>query len=633
MNKKRFLKTIALTLIAVLLVSSLAGCMVPHSIISDYENEEAPEIDEPMDPQGKTAETLDYGEAGATEEQKAAEQQAFAEFIDKNYKESIEDSYFATHILYINPEAAGIDMNNVTVAFDTIPDDAEFQKRRDEIKEIAEVFRKFNRALLTPEQQVEYDSFKWELTISKLMTDEKFDYYDQYFAPPDSLEARLVSNLSNWDIRNEADAKNIVALLDSLPGFVDSAIVYAKEQQKRELFMTDFDAVVEGAQDVLDMGMDSVVLSYILDGIDKLEIDQAAKDGYKAETTRAFQDSYLPSFQKIIDGMEEMRGGYNNTEGFAAFPNGSAYYEVNLMLATGTLDSVKTTNHYLKEKSEALLDALFDVYAEYPEDVNAYYSDDVSGTGFKDYNEILEFNKTALLADHPEVKNLNYHIEDANAEEKLAEKNIAAYFLIPPLDGERLQQMRVEPSGKDIDSLDTFTTVSHEGFPGHMYHFAYMYENINSSYIKTLGIDSFVEGYAVYAQNEAMNYLDSLSPGIKELMRLSTAMSYADYSIADIGINYYGWSKDDVLDYFTEVGYSLADEDAQEIYDYLRCSPCSYVPYGYGYIRIQDMKERAEAELGDKFNLLAFNTALIEPGAVPFDIIEARIAKYIEAQK
>ena len=163
-----------------------------------------------------------------------------------------------------------------------------------------------------------------------------------------------------------------------------------------------------------------------------------------------------------------------------------------------------------------------------------------------------------------------------------------------------------------------------------MYHYAYMYSNIESPYIKTLGVEALVEGYAVYAQMEAMDYLTDMPKGYKELSRVSTALSYADYTLADIGINYYGWSKSEMRDFFTGIGYSLNEDDATEVYDSLRCCPATYAPYGYGYLRVADMRDKAQNELGDKFTKLDFNTTLLQPGPVPFSIIERYVDQYIE---
>lgn len=637
MKNERLIRIITAALILILSMSLFACARVnePPNAGNTPEEVSPPEDETPggADIPGtiKPAETRpEETVSDATPEEISREQAAFSEFMDRQFKEAIESSYLACHIYYIDPEAAGIDISDMDPSFGIANDESDFYEMRAYYDDLKTEFSQFNRALLTPEQQVEYDAFQWEITLSIIMNDEKFDFYEQMFAPPNSLDANLVSYLSTWDIRHERDARDTVALINSIPDYVDSAIQYARTQQEKELLMTDFDVVIEACRDVLDIGIDSSVLKHLTDEIDELDLDAALKEEYKNQISEAFENSYLPSFQKIIDAMEDMRSGYNNTEGFAYFPYGSEYYEYQLMYATGTMDSTINIDAYLEEKSAQLMDELMKMYIVNANEIHDYYEGSGPKSGFNSYIDILDANKEALLVDHPEVKNLEYNIEDADPEEKLDEKNIAAYFLVPPLDGERLQQMRVNPESREIDSLDTYITVSHEGFPGHMYHYAYMYENIESPYIKTLGVDAFVEGYAVYAEIESMNYLD-IKPAYKDITRISTIMSYIDYSLADIGINYYGWDVYDTLSFFEDSGYGVDQETAQEIFDYLRCSPTTYAPYGYGYIRISDIRENAEDKLGDKFNLLDFNTALLKPGPVPFNIIEDYIDEYIEA--
>ena len=102
--------------------------------------------------------------------------------------------------------------------------------------------------------------------------------------------------------------------------------------------------------------------------------------------------------------------------------------------------------------------------------------------------------------------------------EELASKSgVTAYFNIPTLDGDSVKQLRVNPISNDVSSISTFSTVAHEGFPGHMYQYAYMYENVGSNYIKALSnISAYTEGYAVYAQYEALSYLDGVDQTLLE---------------------------------------------------------------------------------------------------------------------
>ena len=235
-----------------------------------------------------------------------------------------------------------------------------------------------------------------------------------------------------------------------------------------------------------------------------------------------------------------------------------------------------------------------------------------------------------MSEDFPEVSNLNYHIEDMN--EEIASDGIAAYFNIPSLDGDSIKQMRVNPDGADPGSLSTYLTVSHEGFPGHMYQYAYLYENVDSNYVKTLAnVSAYVEGYAVYAEYESLHYLDTLNESLTAAYRENELASYCLYIQADIGIHYEGWDVSETQDYFNETGIVLSDEDAQLVYDQLQANPAAFQPYYVGYHEFAALREKAEEALGDRFENKAFNEAILESGIAPFSVVERHVDAYIAA--
>ena len=560
----------------------------------------------------------------------------FAEFVDYQYKKSIESSFLTMHIYYKDPEAAGFNMDNVVIEFGEAPTPENNAEDLTYYKELKSTLESFDRSKLKKEQKDEYDCLEWEINTVIEMLDPKYDYYGQSFAPPNSLDQNIISFLSSYDLRNEREVKDMVTLLNSIPKYVQSNIDYAKVQQEKELFMTDFDAVIEGCDDALSIGMDSSVLKKLLGKVDELdEISAENKETYKSQITEAFEKSYLPAFQMIKDAMNEMRDGYNNTEGFAAFPNGAEYYEIMLNYNMG-LSKVSCDDiwNFLSTREEKHFNDFYDYITKDPAALAlASGTGEEEKTNYKDYMELLEDVKSKMLSDHPEVKNLDYNIEPADEEEKLDEKNVAAYFVIPPVDGDHKQQMRVNPSNDNIDTLETYTTITHEGFPGHMYQYAYMYDNLYSDYLKTLGVDGNVEGYAVYSQYGSLDYLSGVSEASKVINALNSQISYIVYSKADIGINYKSWDLKETMDYLSEAGFSLDEETVKEIYDFLRCTPATYAPYGYGYELIAELREKAEAALGDKFDAKEFNNALLNAGPTPYEVVKRHINTYINNTK
>ena len=564
----------------------------------------------------------------------AAEQKRFADFVTKQYIYSIESDYSTAHIYYSDWAAAGLNRDNIEISFGEIPSESSMKEDREYYQGLQKELDTFDRTLLTPLQQDEYDALVWEIGSVLAMCDEKFDYYGQFFTPPNSLESNIAALFTSWELRNAQDARDVVTLINSLPAYIDGCLAYAKKQQEKNLLMTNFEEVQQGCQDIIDSGLDSYAIKCVLDQLEKLtDLSQDEKAALKEQILAAFRDSYLPSITKIRDTFKEISGGNNVTGSYASLPNGKEYYSALLNYKTGLLG--KDPDEVFKELQDAMnvhYKKLVEVYNKAPFDANAYY-DGKGNSGYKDYTEILEDVKVKMLADHPEVKNLKYEIQSADPEEKLEEKSIAAYFIIPPVDGDHLQRMRVAPSNTNIGSIDTYMTVTHEGFPGHMYQYAYAAENIPSDYIKTLGVDSVVEGYAVYSQYHALEYLKKFNNNYKDFAMANEQYSYAVYSAVDIGINYKGWDLTQTAQFLTNSGFSVDEGSTKSIYDLLRLNTCYYLPYGYGFEMLQGLRDIAEKDLGDKFSALEFNRALLDAGPSPLSVVTNHINKYIDSVK
>ena len=164
-----------------------------------------------------------------------------------------------------------------------------------------------------------------------------------------------------------------------------------------------------------------------------------------------------------------------------------------------------------------------------------------------------------------------------------------------------------------------------------MYQYAYMYENISSNYIKALASClGYTEGYAVYAQYQALEYLSGVDKGFLELYRENELASYCLIILADIGIHYKGWTLQDFKEFLNEKGFDLPDDDIQRQYRQLQANPAAFAPYYVGYHEIHNMKKEAKEKLGEKFDEKAFHTALLESGTAPFQVVQRHIDAYVK---
>ena len=161
-----------------------------------------------------------------------------------------------------------------------------------------------------------------------------------------------------------------------------------------------------------------------------------------------------------------------------------------------------------------------------------------------------------------------------------------------------------------------------------------MYENVESNYIKALSnISAYTEGYAVYAQYEALSYLDEVDQTLLEAYKENELATYCMIILADIGIHYDGWSVEEFKEFMESKGFSLDDESIQTQYAQLQANPAAFEPYYVGYHEIINMKEDAQQALGSRFHEKEFHTALLESGTAPFQVVQRHIDAYVEKNK
>lgn len=556
---------------------------------------------------------------------------AFNEFIENDFIETMESDYTTMHVYLENPEDFSVNRNDIEVNLGARPD--KLDEEEDDFEETVEAFNQFNRDELTPELQETYDIAAYMIEISENLNDEKFDYYQNLFSSMSGIHFQLPIFLSDIALRNEQDVKDVITLMKDVKPYIQSCLNYTKTQAEKGLMMIDFDNVLEYCNTLLQNKNNSSVLSALYESIDNLGL--AKGYGYKQELSNAFYSSFIPAYENIVTTLKELQKSYkNNEEGLAAFPHGKEYYEIILKQNTGGDKSVKEIKKMLNKAYDNAVKAMQKaVLKDYEAALNFIEGGEMPKTSFVSYEEMLEANKKLMTREFPTVKNLQYNIRDLSAD-IASSSGVAAYFNIPPIDHSGKKELRVNPNGADIKSLDTYQTVSHEGFPGHMYHYAYMYENLDSNWRKAVAnCNAYTEGYAVYAQYEAHDYLDDYNQTILEISKSNELASYCIIMLADIGIHYEGWDFNQFYQYLQTMGFALGKEDARMQYNQIWNNPAAFQSYYVGYLEIMDLKEYAQDKLKSKYNELDFHTALLSSGSAPFNVVKDNIDEYIQNAK
>ena len=562
------------------------------------------------------------------------EQKKFDEFIQQEFLKTMESDYVATHIYTQNPETFGIDLNQIEVSLGTRPNGNGGIAPAEDNNNSYNIFQQFHRNALTDEQKDIYDIYEYQASLSQKLNNEKFDYYSSYFESMSGIQFQLPTLFADWQVRNEKDVQDLITLLKDTTPYVESVLQYTKKQEENGLLMLDLESIIEYCDSILQPGENSAILASMNTSIEQLSLDAGKTEEYKSQLKEAFSSSFLPAFENIRSTMETFqKNGRNNTEGLAKFKYGKEYYELLLQQSVGSNKSVEDIRDMMEKAFSKHLYNCAKIVVSNPESVKPLISNTLPKTEYLSYIDILDDMKHVISEKFPPVNNLNYQIENMN-EELASNSGVTAYFNIPTLDGDSIKQLRVNPISNDVSSISTFSTVAHEGFPGHMYQYAYMYENVESNYIKALSnINAYTEGYAVYAQYEALSYLDGVDQTLLEAYKENELATYCMIILADIGIHYDGWSVEEFKEFMEAKGFSLDDESIKTQYAQLQANPAAFEPYYVGYHEIISMKEDAQQALGGRFNEKEFHTALLESGTAPFQVVQHHIDAYVEKNK
>lgn len=568
---------------------------------------------------------------GCSKKDSGEEQKKFDEFMKQEFVESMEQSYPNTHIILENPKDYGVDTSKTKVQIDKESNETTMKENKELNEKSAKAFKEFDRDTLSDEQKETYDIYSYMLDYTTEMNDSKFDYMSMPLESMTGMHTQLPTLFSDWTLRNEQDVKDVITLMKSVRPYMDSILAYTKKQEEKGTLMLDIKSVKEYCEKVVKEDVNSSVLTGLNESIDNLKLGDDKTKQYKAELKKAFQEYFLPAYSDIIKTMKELDSSKNNTLGLSHMKNGKEYYELLFKQATGTDKSIEDIKKELNSMSRSSLLAVQSVISKNKNLYDEYVNGKIK-TKYKDFESMLKDLDKDIKDDFPSVGTLNYRIRPIG--EDLASGGVAAYFNIPALDGTTPKQIRVNmmEDALDVQSLETFSTVAHEGIPGHMYQIAYAYKNVKDPWRNSMAsFLGYTEGYATYTELYALKYLDGVSADAVKLQQNMVVYQDCLIALADIGIHYEGWTKEDLSNFLEENGLGVSD--VSDFYNQLQANPTAFLSYYVGYVQIANLKKDAQEELKDKFNDRDFHEAILKSGAAPFHVVEENVKDYIESAK
>jgi uncharacterized protein (DUF885 family) len=210
----------------------------------------------------------------------------------------------------------------------------------------------------------------------------------------------------------------------------------------------------------------------------------------------------------------------------------------------------------------------------------------------------------------------------------------ATHYVTGTPDGKRPGRVVVATSdfaGRSL--IDDEATAYHEGIPGHHMQLSVQQQltGLPKFRLHSLGFNAYIEGWALYAEQlgkEVGFYQDPVS----DYGRLSSELFRAVRLVVDTGIHSKGWTREQVVDFMRKAD-AVDEPTVQSETDRYIAWPAQALSYKLGQLKIRELRERAQKELGPKFDIRAFHDEMLNGGTLPLDLLEARTDKWIAQQK
>ncbi len=533
---------------------------------------------------------------------------AFENFTFNLFQQDVASTTLGLHYTLQNPEEYGIAEPQITFgSFDTDLSDVLASTEN-----CMALLDQFPYQSLSDKNQLTYDVLSSYLNTS--LSGAKYTLYEEPLSPLTGIHAQLPVLLAEYTFHSSKDVETYLQLLETTPDYFQSLIDFEQEKVALGLFMADYsvDAVLEQCNAFLSMGENNYLFSTFEERIQTLtDLSEQEKKDYISHNEDLIYNAVVPSYKKLISDLTDLKGSGKNGLGLCYLSGGRDYYSYLVSCETGSSRSVEEILTRMETQIADDILKLQEILSANPSLMES--ADSISTSSPEIILEDLQEKIQPAFPDAPDV-NIEIKYVPAALEDSLS----PAFYFIPSIDNISENVIYINQSHK-MEGINLFTTLAHEGYPGHLYQTTY-YASTDPDPLRTLfNFKGYVEGWATYAEM-CSYYLSPLEKPAATLLQKNNSLILGLYAMADIGIHYQGWNLARTIEFFKT--YGISDENViQEIYELIIGDPANYLSYYVGYLEILELKKEMIEKKGEDFFQKDFHRKLLEIGPAPFDVV------------
>lgn len=470
---------------------------------------------------------------------------------------------------------------------------------------------------LSLDNQLTYDVLQDYLTVAQTGT--SYTLFYEPLSPYTGIHTQLPILLAEFSLDSEEDITTYLALLEVLPDYFTSLLSFEEAKSSEGLFMSDaqLDIVLEDCYAFVAMEENYLLSTFDTRISNISELTETQLAFYSEENSNLISTSVLPAYEDLIAGLKDLRNTGTNTQGLCYYENGRNYYAYLVRSNTGSSRTLPEIQVLIENQ---LLDDLVDLQESYQsiEDGETFSMPTIDGT-CEEILASLESNMSNLF---PDTASVSITVNEVPSE--LEPFLSPAFYLIPTIDNVYENTIYVN-NAYMTDDVTLYTTLAHEGFPGHLYQTTYFASTSPDPLLNLFSYGGYLEGWATYAEM-CSYYLGDMDSPEDAILQKNASLNLGLYAYADIGIHYEGWSLSETIAFFRTYGITDS-ETIIKIHNLIVATPSNYLKYYLGYLEFLELKKDCIEVWGEDFSQIRFHEAVLEVGPVSFDILRKYVIK------
>ena len=538
----------------------------------------------------------------------------FRTFTRSLFQTEVSANTISLHYTLRSPSDYGI--ADIPATYGSLSSDSVAAKAS--VRNVLSSLQEFDPGTLSSENALTFKILDTYLKNASTGTD--YLLYQEPLGPVSGIHTQLPVLLSEYSFYDTQDVETYLALLKETPSYFDSVIRFEQKKAASGLFMPDYqaDSVLDTCQSFIDMGKENYLVSTFNERIASLDLlPENKKDSFQKENMKLVIEEIYPAYQNLITAIKSLKGKGMNEQGLSHFPYGKKYYEYLVRQTTGCNESISRlrlmTRAQILEDLSAMQKVLF------PADAALTQASVLEQTS---PDSMLDDLRSKITDTFPKIPDVDFQIK--YVPESMQDYLSPAFYMIPAIDNLTENVIYIN-NGQTASGLNLYTTLAHEGYPGHLYQTVYFSASEPDPIRSILDFGGYVEGWATYAEMMSY-YLAPLPKTEASLLQKNSSVILGLYALADMGIHYDGWSVTDTVRFFSD--YGINDPNAvQSVYKLIIGSPANYLKYYIGYLKFYELKKEMADAMGNQFSQKEFHRAVLDVGPAPFEIVYDEVEK------